>query len=329
MRAMSDLPAASPALRSRRRIVLIALAILVAAIVLAVGGGFLAGSTARARQARATVEAQAREQFDLAIEDMRAGRYSFARQRLEYVLSLDPNYPAASDLLQEALRGLNSTPTPTGTPTAPPTATLDLPRAQQLFAQAEQQFVDKNWAAMIQTLLTLRVEVPAFQPLRVDGLLYTALRNLGVELIDQGKLEEGLYYLDLAKNYSPLDNHASQRAAWAQLLLNLYQAANVFFETDWEKAVETFGQVYAMAPFFRDTPVKYPAALFGYGDQLMQEGKPCDAVPQFQAAANLQPSNADYSDGLARANRDCAASRPTAVPSPTPGGETPTPSPTP
>jgi tetratricopeptide (TPR) repeat protein len=326
---MSDLPTASPAPRSRRRIALIALAVLIAAILLAVAGGVVVGTTTRTHQARATVEAQAREQFDLALEDMRAGRYSFARQRLEFVLSLDPNYPAASDLLQDALRGLNSTPTPTGSPTPLPTATLDLPHAQQLFAQAEQQFSDKNWAAMIETLLTLRVDAPDFQTYRVDGLLFIALRNQGVDLIDQGKLEEGLYFLDLAKNYAPLDNHATQRAAWAQLLLNLYQAANVYFETDWEKAVETFGQVYALAPFFRDTPIKYPAALYGYGEQLMQDGKPCDAVAQFQAAANLQPSNADYSDELGRANRDCEASRPTAVPSATPGSETPTPSPTP
>jgi tetratricopeptide (TPR) repeat protein len=309
--------------------VFIGLAILLAAVILAVAGGVLAGTSTRTRQARATVEAQAREQFDLAISDMHAGRYSFARQRLEYVLSLDPEYPAASALLEEALRGLNSTPTPTGTPTPQPTATLDLPHAEQLFAQAQQQFIDKNWTGMIQTLVVLRVDAPDFQPFRVDGLLFTALRNEGVALIDQGKLEEGLYYLDLAKNYAPLDTHASQRADWAQLLLNLYQAANVYFETDWEKAVDTFGQVYAMAPFFRDTPIKYPAALFGYGDQLMQEGKPCDAVAQFQAAANLQPSNADYSDALGRANRDCAASRPTAVPTSTPGVETPTPSPTP
>jgi len=326
---MSDHPSASPAPRSRRRIAFIALAVLIGAILLAVAGGVVVGTTTRTRQARATVEAQAREQFDLALEDMRAGRYSFARQRLEFVLSLDPNYPAASDLLQDALRGLNSTPTPTGSPTPPPTATLDLPHAQQLFAQAEQQFSDKNWAAMIETLLTLRVDAPDFQTYRVDGLLFIALRNQGVDLIDQGKLEEGMYFLDLAKNYAPLDNHATQRAAWAQLLLNLYQAANVYFETNWEKAVETFEQVYAMAPFFRDTPIKYPAALYGYGEQLMQDGKPCDAVPQFQAAANLQPSNADYSDELGRANRDCAASRPTAAPSPTPVSETPTPSPTP
>ncbi len=289
----------------------------------------MAGTTTRTRQARATVEAQAREQFDLAIEDLRSGRYSFARQRLEYVLSLDPEYPAASGLLEEALRGLNSTPTATGTPTPQPTATLDLPHAEQLFAQAQQQFIDKNWTGMIRTLLLLRVDAPDFQPLRVDGLLFTALRNEGVALIDQGKLEEGLYYLDVAKNYAPLDTHASQRADWAQLLLNLYQAANVYFETDWEQAVETFGQVYAIAPFFRDTPIKYPAALFGYGDQLMQEGKPCDAVAQFQAAANLQPSNPDYGDALGRANRECEASRPTAVPTSTPVIETPTPSPTP
>jgi tetratricopeptide (TPR) repeat protein len=326
---MSDLPTTSPAPRSRRRIAFVALAVLIGAILLAVAGGVVVGTTTRTRQARATVEAQAREQFDLALEDMRAGRYSFARQRLEFVLGLDPNYPAASDLLQDALRGLNSTPTPTGSPTPPPTATLDLPHAQQLFAQAEQQFSDKNWAAMIETLLTLRVDAPDFQTYRVDGLLFIALRNQGVDLIDQGKLEEGMYFLDLAKNYAPLDNHATQRAAWAQLLLNLYQAANVYFETNWEKAVETFEQVYAMAPFFRDTPIKYPAALYGYGEQLMQDGKPCDAVPQFQAAANLQPSNADYSDELGRANRDCAASRPTAAPSATPVSESPTPSPTP
>ncbi len=46
---------------------------------------------------------QASEQYTLALVDIEFGRYETARQRLEFVIQTDPNYPGASQKLTEVL----------------------------------------------------------------------------------------------------------------------------------------------------------------------------------------------------------------------------------
>ncbi len=76
--------------------------------------------------------------------------------------------------------------------------------------QAQQQFTDKKYPDMITTLLQLKTHIPGYEPVRVDGLIWLGLRYNGVHLIqDTNRLTDGLYYLDLATNYAPLDKEAS------------------------------------------------------------------------------------------------------------------------
>jgi tetratricopeptide (TPR) repeat protein len=314
----------APASHLKRRILTGAIAVLVIALVAAAGGGYFAGTRAKVQAQQSAVEAQAREQFNLALEDMRAGRYAFAQQRLQYVISLDPKFPAADAMLAQALKGLNATPTVTPTATPIPTPTLDLPRAQQLMSQAQQQFQNKDWAGMVETLLSLRAAIPDYQPTRVSGLMYVALSGEGAALIDKGQLEQGIYDLDLAERYGPLDYKTSQRRDWAKLLLKVYQAANLYFQQDWQQSVSYFAQAYSMAPNYGDTIQKYPQALQKYGDQLMGKGKPCDAAPEYQAAVNIQPSNSTYQKDLEAANSGCQAQQ-----APPPTSAAPTSEPTP
>lgn len=322
----SALPAAAAPDRSRLRIRIgtIAIAVFLVALVVAAGAGYLAGTRARAQAQQSALEAQARQQFDLAIQDLRAGRYAFAQQRLQYVLNLDPNFPAAPAMLQQALIGLHATPTATPTQTPIPTATLDLPRVQELMTQAQQQFHNGDWAGMVETLLTLQVTVPDYQPSRVRGLMYVALSGEGVALINKGELEQGIYDLDQAELYGPLDYKASQRRAWAELLLKLYQEANLYFQQDWQQSVNYFSQVYSMAPNYGDTTQDYPQALQKYGDQLAGQGKYCDALKEYQIAAAIKPNASGLEKAMNSANSSCSASQ-----APAPTGSAPTPTPTP
>ena len=111
---------------------------------------------------------------------------------------------------------MNATPTPLPTSTPVPSPTPDAPLAEQLLAKAAQEFTDKKYPEMIGTLLKLKVEIPGYQPERVDGLLWVALRYNGVHLIKEtNRLTEGMYYLDLAANYAPLDSEAEAQNRFA------------------------------------------------------------------------------------------------------------------
>jgi outer membrane protein assembly factor BamD (BamD/ComL family) len=203
--------------RSRRRwwksaalILLIALLLLISTAV-----GALAGyrSGAQTRQAIATELASLslKEQYDLAVEDLEGGRFEMARQRLEYILTIDPDYPDVANRLAQAMAILYATATPTQpAPTTTPTPTRDLRPVQELFAQAKTLLSDQNWSEAIDTLLSLRQADANYETARVDGMLYLSLRQRGVDKIwRQGNLEGGIYDLTLAARFGPLDVQAN------------------------------------------------------------------------------------------------------------------------
>jgi hypothetical protein len=188
-------------------------------------------------------------------------------------------------------------------------------------AQANQQFTDKKYPEMITTLLTLKTEIPGFQPVRVDGLMWTALRYNGVHLIlDTNRLTEGLYYLDLAANYAPLDSEAAAQAKFANTFLALYQEAYYYRTKDIEVSLNDFVQVVGMRPYYRDNLIK------DYGDVVIANaaatGSPCGAVEVYTNPAYVLPileSYEPFTTARDQAQRECDASRPvpTAVPAPT------------
>ena len=193
--------AASP----RRSRLVYALLIYIAAMLVV---GFLAFTQGRGINVETQSAAVAQalyEQFELGVADLEAGRYQIAHQRFEAIIRYDPAYPGAEDMLVEALIHLN---VPTITPTALPTPTPDPSPPDQLLAQAEAAITAGDWDTAINKLLSLRAKDANFKTLRVDGLMYIALRNRGMILISQGSMEEGLYNLSLAARFGPLDRDA-------------------------------------------------------------------------------------------------------------------------
>jgi tetratricopeptide (TPR) repeat protein len=269
------------------------LAIVLLGTMSAVGGysGLLSGQAERRALAEAAAVMDLAEQVNLGLEDLQSGRFDVARQRFEFVLNQDPNFPGAADGLVQALQVLNATATPTPPPATPTlTPTRDLRPVEELLAQALAQMNNSDWAGVIDTLNGLRKEDPDYQVTRVDGYLYIALRYRGIDkILNQSNLEGGIYDLSLAEQFGPLDSDA----LGTRNLARLYIIGSSFWEALPEQAVFYFSQVAAAAPYLRDASgwtarERYRLSLVQYGDQLAASENWCDAQIQYETALSMQ-----------------------------------------
>lgn len=276
--------------------------------------GFQAARAKVAERSTQDATAKIQEQFDLGTRDLLEGRFELARQRFEYILSVDPTYPGAAELLAEALHALSvptSTPSPTPFP-ATPTATLDLTSLDALLSQAQAYFAAGDWSATLHVLLAIRAKDPGYRLSEVNALMGTTLRNRGVQKILQGFLEPGIYDLALAERFGPLDAQALSWRSTAQF----YLTANSYFGLDWPRAATYFAQLCAGGTW--DSCRKYAVAAFNYGDLLLATQDVCGAVAQYQASLNLAANPTLYPTATYAAERCLTATAPPLTGTPTP-----------
>ena len=290
-------------------ITLVGFSALLMIAVLSAWSGYRSGINLRTEAEATQLTGVASTQYELALVDMQEGRYDRARQRLEYVIKLDPSYPGATDKLAEVLLLINATATPSPVPTATVAPTPDTSQTDEietLFSQGEQQLLNEDWSGAIDTLLKVRKLDPTYKMIQIDGMLFIALRNQGVnKILKEGDLEGGVYDLALAKNFGPLDTEAEGVLTWAKL----YITGASFWELDWQQAIYYFSQVAPQLPGLRDASgmtasERYRLAIIGYGDTLLAAGKPCQAMEQYQLALSMG-NDADAEASLAQAIKGC------------------------
>jgi tetratricopeptide (TPR) repeat protein len=300
--------------------------VLAAGIMVLLGAllGFQSGSQNQEIIQTKIIEQTLKEQYDLGVQDLEAGRYEVARQRFEYILKHNPSYPDVTEKLAQAMAVLYTTATPTPpAATVSPTPTRDLRPVEEMFAQAQAQIAGQDWNGTIDTLVALRKENRSFQVARVDGMLFISLRYRGMDKIwKEGNLEGGLYDLSLAGNIGPLDVQANS----ARDLARLYMIGSSFWEVHPEQAVYYFGQVAAAAPGLRDASgwtasERYRATLIQYGDLLASQKDWCNAQEQYQLAYSMG-ADATLQATIQEVALKCSP------PSPTPELTTETPTPT-
>lgn len=297
-------------------------------------GGYRTGIEQRTSFGATQVAQEVGSQFTLALQDAEAKRFDLARQRLEWVIQNDPDYPGAIEKLSEVLLALNTTATPTVAPTPTLTPTPDLRSVEELYSQGKQLLAAGEWSQAIDTLLKLRKDAPDLHTVEVDGLLYVALRNRGVQKIKSADLEGGTYDLALAERFGPLDIEARNWRDWSEW----YITGASFWEVDWPQVINYFSQLVQVVPNLMDgsgwtTSDRYREALQKYGDQLAASGEWClaqeqyDLAQEFRSDPNLQPTASYAAEQCAAPDEDDSSGLQTETPTPTPpsGENTPTP----
>ena len=270
---------------------LLGLAVLLLVFVLSGFGGYSSGIAQRKSAEKTQAAHAVAEQYQLGLQDMEQEAYARARQRFEYVIQLDPNYPGVTEKLADVLLALNTTATPTLLPTQTVTPTPDTRDNQQLFDQAQQALAGSDWTSAIDGLLALRKTDAAFRAVDVDGMLFLALRNRGRDkILKESDLEAGIYDLTLAAKFGPLDAEAQGLLNWS----GLYITGASFWGIDWEQAVSYFSQVAPQLPNLMDgsrmtATERLRLALFEYGNVLAGNGQFCRAVKAYQDSLAIAP----------------------------------------
>jgi tetratricopeptide (TPR) repeat protein len=275
-------------------------------------GGYSSGISARRAAQDTILSKQAGEQFTLALVDIQFGRYETAKQRLEFVINTDPNYPGASAKLTEVLI-LSTVPSPTPMPTV--TATPDFSGAESAFQRAQQLIAAKDWPGSLTALDSIRKLDPTYKTAQVDGMYYFALRNNGYDSITKhGNLEGGIYYLTLAERFGPLDNTAIGIRDGARM----YITGASFWQLDWKQAVDYFSQVSAGWPSLWDGTMtasqRFYYASMRYGDSLYQQQEYCSANEQYTNAAALGTLDNTAAKNAQDAYNQCFPATPTSAP---------------
>ena len=325
--------------------ILIALLIVLAGATLGVSRGI----NDRVVLAEAQAAPKIASQLELARADMDEGRYDVAKTRLDWILDEMGSYLTEGELAEVGIVytqvllmldaetvALAATPTPSE-PTMTPTP--DLRGEEDLFSTAESYIAAESWDEAIQTLEALREKNLTYRAVEVDGMLYIALRNRGVDkILLEGSLEPGIYDLTLAEQFAPLDSRAESYRTWARY----YITGASYWEVDWEQVLYFFEQVYTNFPNMRDgtgmtATQRYRDAALYYALQLTDEGKWCLAQEYFEKAfaissdSAIQPTAQFVADKCWAVQHPPTQAPPSPTPTPTgdPTEETPTEEPTP
>jgi tetratricopeptide (TPR) repeat protein len=280
--------------------------------------GYSSGLDLREQTELSQVSQAIKEQFDLGVEDLVALRFEIAQQRFEYVLTLNPDYPGAAEYLGMALQALNQ-PTPTPAPTISPTpsVTPDLRSFEGMFQSAQAAFNRGDWSEALNIFLLLRASDPAYQLDEVNRMMALALRNRGMDKLFSGDIEQGIYDLNLAERFGPLDNQAQ---SWRRSA-SFYMFANSYFGLDWALSAEYFGQI-CVANIW-GACYKYGESAREYGHLLLKDEDFCGASFYYGESLN-QRGDASLAPTATEVAGVClTAIAPTATPTETPT-ETPT-----
>jgi tetratricopeptide (TPR) repeat protein len=297
-------------------------------------GGVMKGTNDRVHYEDVVIGTAISDQFVRALVDMENENYEIAIERFKYILTYDPDHAGARQQLTIALLELGSTgdlPTLVPTSTLPPTQ--DFRNEEELYNQALALRNTQDWNGLIATLDSLRKANPEYMAVEVDGLYYLAYRNRGLQRIQiNGNLEGGIFDINRAELFGPIDIEASNYRQWSEW----YLTGVSFWDLDWEQAVAYFGLVAPSAPNLSDSgfftaSARLATAQVSYGNYLISRARMmfsqrsyCDAYSLYSTAQQYVLIDANNQEKYTDAEGECFG-RPEPTATSDSGGTTPVP----
>lgn len=257
-------------------------------------GGVYAGMQDR----RADAQAQADKYYEEGLANRTAGKLQLAKADFEYVLKISPVYPGAAEQLKQIADLLTVKPTPTA-------SAVQVNVTEELYQAGVKAYNQQEWQKAIEIFSQVRALDPAYEKDRIAQMIYQAALTHGQELLKADHLEEAIAYLDQAAYLKPLPPEAAAEAQYARL----YITARDYWNVNWEKAIESFGELYKIGPGYRDTFTRYVDAYIQYGEERTRAGDPCAAQAQYEEALKLRPT-ADLQTKADTAKQACLTAPP-------------------
>lgn len=242
------------------------------------------------------------------------GQYDLAIAYFQEALRLEPNFPAAQQLMAVAEQELAAQ--QGGAPvvieeTPTPADTFD---ADGAFTGATEALENKEWVVAADGFTTIQVQAPTYRPDEVNAGLFTAYVGLGQEALEDRDLDNALRYFDQAL----LVNPSASDLAELRRLTSSYRTAMVAFEREnWSQAADQFRAVYVIDPDFLEVAENLKQSHLELADAFAERDIWCDAAQNYRAALSIEEEEAIAASALA-AERQCSVvSTPRPVP-PTP-----------
>ncbi len=226
------------------------------------------------------------------------GNLVAAQSNFEEVLKFQPTNRSAQELLAtaQAIQTRVALPPPTIVPTLPPDRAKGVEVLQGLV-------VRKEWDTVVivgEQLRAAAASLSTAEKATVEDALFKAYTTRGMQRINKGELEAGLFDLDLAAAIRPLE----QGLDIERQVASLYQSALYVYGADWEKSVERFRQVYMLAPRYRDVAQRLNESYKRAGDAMAEAQDWCAAEKRYAASLQLF-KNADVEQKQLNAQQAC------------------------
>ncbi|MCK4451115.1 MAG: PD40 domain-containing protein, partial [Anaerolineae bacterium] len=269
--------------------------ILLLVVILVIGAlGVYHGLQKRDRLTQETAE----EHYAAGLAHLENGKYELAVAELELTLRLVPEYRDAEEKLSEAKAKLEVQ--------ATPTVEIQKQAAADLFSQAQTFYDEGKWDDVVLTLEQLRTLDPDYEPGAVEELLFATFYDQGLELLNEGRLEEALRSLDQALELKP----AQEDVLRHRKLAALYLTAISYWGADWDKAITNFSELYSIESEYMDVKQRLHDAYVNKGDLYADQDQWCSAEEQYALALEIETDQAGE-EKRSRANRLCGGMMPT------------------